>query len=166
MCNNRIDWPCAGPNVAVGWVSVIASSRWRGQESWSALWCKPAVPLVTPWVPLYAWLDRLRFCVSVDMGCFLVYMCRRGLVSVSMELSELRLPTDHWIKINQILIRTSEGADSIAAVLCIPMTADNSSLAASFTLGKWQFIQVAELLHNLTFQPICGAWEKETYRAV
>lgn len=98
-------------------------------------------------------------------GVFLDVCCPLGLVDVSMELFELRLPTDHWIKINQILIRTSEGADGIAAVLCIPMAADNSSLAASFTLGKWQFIQVAELLHNLTFQPICEAWEKETCRA-
>lgn len=98
-------------------------------------------------------------------GVFLDVCCPLGLVDVSMELFELRLPTDHWIKINQILIRTSEGADGIAAVLCIPMAADNSSLAASFTLAKWQIIQVAELLHNLTFQPICEAWEKETYRA-
>lgn len=66
----------------------------------------------------------------------------------------------------QVLIGTSEGADGIAPALCIPMAADNGSLVPPFTLGKWQFIQVAELLHNLTFQPICGSWEKETYTAV
>lgn len=80
-----------------------------------------------------------------------MHLCPLGLVTVSTELSELRLPTVHWRKIKQVFIRTSEGADGIAAALCIPMEADNGSLAASFTLGKWQFIQVAELLHNLTF---------------
>lgn len=89
-------------------------------------------------------------------------MCPLGLVTVSVELSELGLPTDHWVEINQVLM----GADGIAAALCIPMAADNGSLAAPFTLGNWPFIQVAQLLHNLTFHPICGAWEKRTYGAV
>lgn len=40
-----------------------------------------------------------------------------------------QLPTDQRVKMKQILIRTTEGLNGIAVVLCIPMTVDNGSLA-------------------------------------
>lgn len=118
-----------------------------------------------------------NFALSVDRGDFgpPCAVHGSGLVTAGFvgldDRSRLRatwrrkLLTDRGVKIQLILIETNEGPNS-NAVLCIPMTADNGSLAilnssihpsVNGSLFKWP-----GLLHNLAFhKSIRRPWEKE-----
>lgn len=61
-----------------------------------------------------------RDCWAVSVGV----TCDRS----SLRLTWRRLGVEDGLKIHQILIKTNEGPNSNAAMLCIPMTTDNESL--------------------------------------